>query len=313
MLLPAHLRAQRCWVTPEPLNVTPLLVGRPLATPARRALAMGADLLVVALLSGVSGFWLVGGLVLVVLQLRSQRSGGTPWRTVVGWLLAALLALLALQEAQTQWQLWDAGSMTPAARAASKASAAAAETGADDDDDDKPKAGAADAAPGLTDAQRIASLQAQLAEARRPRPISLRTELDRLIDAIGASFGWGIVYFSLLPAWWSGQTLGKKVFGLRVVELTGKPMTVLRCLKRYGGYAAGMATGGLGFVQLLWDVNRQAIQDRTAHTVVLDLRAPPRANPLAAADDGGSNRDLAGAVEPARGAGDAEIDPGPRL
>ena len=34
-----------------------------------------------------------------------------------------------------------------------------------------------------------------------------------------------------------------------------------------------MATGGLGFAQLLWDPNRQALQDKAAHTAVLDLRA----------------------------------------
>jgi uncharacterized RDD family membrane protein YckC len=89
---------------------------------------------------------------------------------------------------------------------------------------------------------------------------------------LGASFGWGIVYFSLLPAFWNGQTLGKRLLRLQVVELTGQPMTVMRCLRRYGGYAAGMATGGLGFAQALWDVNLQGIQDRTAHTVVIDLR-----------------------------------------
>ena len=32
----------------------------------------------------------------------------------------------------------------------------------------------------------------------------------------------------------------------------------------------------IGFTQLLWDPNRQAIQDRTAHTVVVDLRAARR-------------------------------------
>jgi hypothetical protein len=61
----------------------------------------------------------------------------------------------------------------------------------------------------------------------------------------------------------------------------------MRCLRRYGGYAAGMATGGLGFVQALWDVNRQGIQDRVAHTVVIDLRAPS-ATAAAAAPSGGS-------------------------
>ena len=65
-----------------------------------------------------------------------------------------------------------------------------------------------------------------------------------------------------------------EVLRLRVVELTGAPMTVMRCLRRYGGYAAGMATGGVGFAQMLWDPNRQAVQDRTAHTAVIDLRTP---------------------------------------
>jgi hypothetical protein len=27
-----------------------------------------------------------------------------------------------------------------------------------------------------------------------------------------------------------------------------------------------------GFLQVFWDPNRQAIQDKTAHTVVIDLR-----------------------------------------
>jgi uncharacterized RDD family membrane protein YckC len=98
--------------------------------------------------------------------------------------------------------------------------------------------------------------------------------VDSVLESVGASFGWGIVYFSLLPAWWGGQTLGKRLLGLRVVELTGKPPSVMHSLKRYGGYAAGMATGGLGFAQVLWDANRQGLQDKAAHTVVVDLRAP---------------------------------------
>lgn len=104
------------WITPEPLNVAPALVGLPLAQPGRRALAMGLDLMLLALLSGVSGFWLLGGLALVVVQLRSQRGGTTRKRLVVGWLGAGVLALLAFQEARTDWtagglgfaqMLWD--------------------------------------------------------------------------------------------------------------------------------------------------------------------------------------------------------------
>jgi uncharacterized RDD family membrane protein YckC len=89
-----------------------------------------------------------------------------------------------------------------------------------------------------------------------------------------------------LPAWWRGQTVGKRLLKLRVVELTGQPITVLRSLRRFGGYAAGMATFGLGFAQMLRDPNRQGLQDRAAHTVVLDERVPAPPPHPAAADRG---------------------------
>jgi hypothetical protein len=224
---------------------------------------MGLDLAVVALLTGVSGLWLLGGLALVVLQLRSR--GGLPSRlgkrAWVGWAGAALIGLLALDEAGSQWQAWrhpETPSVTAPARQAA----------AEDADDS-----ASSPTGTLNDRARIAQLEAELAEARKPK--RWREQLTDGLDEAGAGLGWGIVYFSLLPAWWGGQTVGKKLLGLRVVELTGKPMTVMRCLKRYGGYAAGLATGGIGLAQVVWDINRQGLQDKAAHTVVVDLRAAP--------------------------------------
>ena len=285
-LLPAPLQSTRPdkprWITPEPLNVAPALVGLPLAHPGRRALAMGLDLILLALLSGVSGFWLLGGLALVVLQLRSQRGGTTKKRLVVGWLGAGVLALLALQEARTDWAERDDESAVPVVQiaadtAAVTAVATAVATAA------VPAAAPSAAGPAASAEARIHELEAALADARKPVP--LRRQFNQWLESVGATLGWGIVYFSLLPAWWGGQTVGKKIVRIRVLELTGKPMTVLRCLKRYGGYAAGMATGGLGFAQMLWDPNRQALQDKAAHTAVVDLRAPrlPPADPLEAA------------------------------
>ena len=309
------------WVQPEALNVAPELVGAPLAKPSRRALALGLDLLVVALLSGVGGLWLVAGLALVLLQLRIKRGANgvesadtpdTPARTRrlvrLGWAAAALLLFLAASEAQDHWDHWrhpevvaraaakeadadKAEALTEVTRAlkeaqrevpalaqvtqqveamANAASASAFAASAVPDVASEP---ASAAAPPNLDKLRITQLEAELKEARRHKPLTWHQQWSRLWDDLAAGLGWGIVYFSLLPAWWGGQTVGKKLFGLRVVELTGKPMTVMRCLKRYGGYAAGMATGGLGFAQVLWDVNRQALQDKAAHTVVVDLRA----------------------------------------
>jgi hypothetical protein len=251
------LKKQR-WVEPEALNVAPELVGQPLASPARRAIAMGIDLLAVALISGAQDLWLFAGLALVVLQLRNQRRGKGN-KELLGWLLAALLVGLAISEARSLWaERFDAA--PAAALAADDAPAVPA---------DPAKAPAAG-----SDAERIAQLERELAQARAARPATLREQADKLAESLAARLGWGIVYFSLLPAWWGGQTLGKRMLGLKVVELTGKPLTVMRSLKRYGGYAAGMATGGLGFVQVLWDPNRQGLQDKAAHTVVIDLRAP---------------------------------------
>ena len=66
-----------------------------------------------------------------------------------------------------------------------------------------------------------------------------------------------------------GQTPGKRLMGVRVVRLDGNPVTWWHAFERAGGYAAGVATGTLGFVQVYWDANRQAIHDKVAGTVVI--------------------------------------------
>jgi hypothetical protein len=280
--------------------------------PRQRLLAMGVDLLAVALIAKASDLWLFAGLVLVLWQLRRQRAakrGETPdggalpatlpvlpgvealdarWR---GRLLAAALLALA---AQQLWQLGGAFVERQSAREQRRAEAAELALPLE-----LPPLQPAASEPAARIAQLEAELaavreaatghaQAQLEHARealrRARPPGMREQLASLLDTVASSLGWGIVYFSLLPAWWGGQTLGKRLLKLRVVELTGQPMTVMRCLKRYGGYAAGMATGGLGFAQMLWDPNRQGLQDKAAHTVVIDLRGggPDTGRPVVA-------------------------------
>jgi len=251
------------------------------------------------MLTGISGAWLWLGLALVLLQLRNRPRNAPPGRRQwVGWAAVALIALLALDEARDRWDAWRAPEP-----AAAESGAAAPGPALDDDEDAEPAplvgaAGAASASASAatppSDAERIAKLETQLATERREtrkakralaeKPAGLRAFVSGVLDDIGAGLGWGIVYFSLLPAWWGGQTVGKKLMRLRVLELTGKPMTVMRSLKRYGGYAAGLATGGVGFMQLLWDPNRQGLHDKAAHTVVVDLRpVAPRPTPAEAA------------------------------
>lgn len=100
----------------------------------------------------------------------------------------------------------------------------------------------------------------------------LKRIVRAVADDFGLTFGWIGLYFTLFLTWWNGHTPGKKLFGIRVVRLDGKPITLWMAFERFGGYAAGVATGLLGFFQVFWDANRQGIHDRIAHTAVIRER-----------------------------------------
>jgi uncharacterized RDD family membrane protein YckC len=88
-------------------------------------------------------------------------------------------------------------------------------------------------------------------------------------EDLGLGLGWFGLYFTATTALWQGRTPGKRLLGIRVIRLTGKPIGWWASFERAGGYAAGLATGLLGFLQLLWDDNRQAIHDKIAATTVI--------------------------------------------
>ncbi|TNE70646.1 RDD family protein [bacterium] len=98
---------------------------------------------------------------------------------------------------------------------------------------------------------------------------SFVTNIYALANDFGLAIGWSGLYFVFALAWFKGQTLGKRLLKLRVIRLNGKPITVWLAFERLGGYAAGLATGLLGFAQIYWDPNRQAIHDKIASTVVV--------------------------------------------
>ena len=282
------------WVSADPLNVTPDLLGAPLAKPAKRAMAMGLDLLVIAILSQLDGFWLGAALVVFLYHMRAKENGKHSWlRNAWLWGMCGLCLWLAVERG---WQAWTerhlntetsasvpqapaplVPSSTPIATASEPASTAA-QPAMPIPAASAPGASVAESASPAPDsallAERIEALEEELAEARKPKPFRWQAELQVWWEGLGVGFGWAIAYFALVPSWLQGQSLGKKLLGLQVVELTGKPLTVRVCFSRYGGYVAGMATGGFGFAQILWDDNRQAIQDKVAHTVVIDLQAP---------------------------------------
>lgn len=113
---------------------------------------------------------------------------------------------------------------------------------------------------------RNAGLEEELENEREKGLISL---LLRVADEVGLGFGWAGLYFTIFLAYWSGRTPGKKLMRIRVVRLDGKPIGVWISFNRFGGYAASVFTGLLGFFEMFWDRNRQALQDHIAQTVVV--------------------------------------------
>jgi uncharacterized RDD family membrane protein YckC len=117
--------------------------------------------------------------------------------------------------------------------------------------------------------------------AERAENRGILATIKGLLDELGIGFGWTGLYFTAFLTLWRGQTPGKKLAGVRVVRLNGQPMTMWTSFERFGGYAAGLVTGLLGFAQVYWDRNRQMIHDKIVETVVVRERgaAQPAAAP----------------------------------
>jgi uncharacterized RDD family membrane protein YckC len=68
----------------------------------------------------------------------------------------------------------------------------------------------------------------------------------------------------------SGQTLGKAMFGAKVVRTDGSPISWGQALLRYLGYIVSGAAFSLGFLWLAFDSKRQGWHDKIARTLVID-------------------------------------------
>lgn len=112
--------------------------------------------------------------------------------------------------------------------------------------------------------------------------------LFRMADEVGLGFGWAGLYFTLFVVVWGGRTPGKRLLGIRILRLDGKPIGWWVAFNRFGGYAASVFTGLLGFFEMLWDANRQALHDRIAATVVVRDHAGRSAGPATAATKHGA-------------------------
>ncbi|SDL36351.1 RDD family protein [Catalinimonas alkaloidigena] len=88
------------------------------------------------------------------------------------------------------------------------------------------------------------------------------------LKTIFTGFLGGFLYFSILTYKWQGQTIGKRLFKLRVVKLNGKPLTFWQSVERFTGYSAS-AFLLMGYFQYFWDHAHQTTHDKIAETVVV--------------------------------------------
>lgn len=74
-------------------------------------------------------------------------------------------------------------------------------------------------------------------------------------------------YFTLLH--WSGQTVGKMLLGLNVVQNNGQPLTFAEAMFRSAGGLLSLLCGGWGYFSVLFDDEQRGWNDRIAGTWVV--------------------------------------------
>ena len=98
-------------------------------------------------------------------------------------------------------------------------------------------------------------------------------EDDPLVAQFGFLIGIFFVpfYFTLFTGW-DGRTLGKWLFGLRVIRVTGEQVGYGRAFVRYLGYIVSLLFFGLGFIMIAVDRNKRGLHDLIAGTCVIRVR-----------------------------------------
>jgi uncharacterized RDD family membrane protein YckC len=81
-----------------------------------------------------------------------------------------------------------------------------------------------------------------------------------------------VAYFALFTYWGNGRTLGKRLFGIRVVSLVHERMTLWHSFERALGYGASVLEFGFGFFQYFIHPNKRTVHDRIAETIVVQDR-----------------------------------------
>ncbi len=110
-----------------------------------------------------------------------------------------------------------------------------------------------------------------------PRPQEMGPDLlvagllDRspiAIGAVGLFLGLGALY-QIYFGGITGQTPGKRLFGLRVIGVRGTPPGPVGGIIRFGALLLSLLPAGLGWLWCLFDRERRALHDHLAGTYVI--------------------------------------------
>jgi uncharacterized RDD family membrane protein YckC len=96
-------------------------------------------------------------------------------------------------------------------------------------------------------------------------------------DLIGIAIG--IAYYGYFEGSNSGQTVGKRLLGIRVIDFsTGGRIGFGRAVIRYIGRFVSTIPCFLGYFWMLWDKERQCWHDKFANDVVVPVSSYPVAS-----------------------------------
>lgn len=250
---------------PQAFAVDPALAGRALPSPRRRLAAFALDYLLLLLPTVVTALCFAG------LALR--------WTDPAGYAAVKGAAFAMPQEAAAQHALLrDLAPVLERIDAQGLPAAVKAEV----------EAGNLDSAADLLAAvDLLVALDLGGGEPRQLQPNVVRLDVARLIpNAIrtAALFFVPAIYFAVATSRW-GTTIGKRLLGLRVVRLDGRPLSLFEGIERFGAYFGILGTLGLGFFDLWRDPNRRLGHDRAVDTVVIRSPRAPAPKPSVLARD----------------------------
>lgn len=241
---------------PQALALDPTLAGQALPSPRRRMAAFAIDYALLLLPTLATALLCAG------LALRwSDRAGYTAVRAAVFGMPQEPAAQHAvLRDLARVLAHIDAEGLSAAVKADVEAG-----------DLDR-------AADRLADVELLIALDLGGGEPVHLAPNTVRLGVERLIpDGVRnlALFLVPAIYFAVATSFW-GTTVGKRLLGLRVVRLDGRPLSLFEGIERFGAYFGILGTLGLGLFDLWRDPNRRLGHDRAADTVVLRAVRPTR-------------------------------------